>query len=214
MATALKDISFTTPVMSGGMSYKGGTTYYLGLADTIDADFSGGSITLIEYGSGCGWLFNGHATSADQAWAVSEGPGGSNLTYSAIAPKLDCITVGSGVVNYFLGGLTNGGSSLDFFEIYDKLHCITAGSGANNYFLGGLTNGGSSLDFFEIYDRIGIISYGGSEGALFDGGLSCSGTPVLKFTGGGSSATPLIRIGVSDYSLSVDDNGFVKATVN
>lgn len=181
MATALKDISFTKPVISGETNYKGGTTYNLGSSDTIVAGITSGSITLIEYGSGCGWWFNGHATSAGSAFAIIEYGGCGSLSYTAIAPKLDCINVGSGVFNYFYGGLTNGGSILNFYDIYDKL---------------------------------GVITYGGSDGTIFDGGLSCGGNTTLRFDGSSSYYTPVIRIGGSDYSLSVDSNGFVKATPN
>lgn len=185
MATALKNIPFTTPAMAGETNYMGGTTYYLGFNDTIDADFTGGSGTLIGYASGCGWHFNGHATSANSALEIVEYVGGCSLSYSAIASKLLCITTGTGADNYFYGGLTDCIHALSFSEMYNKLSIISYDGGS------------STIPFFQ----------GGLQSSTHNGYIT------LDFLDGGCGYfTPIMRIGSLGYSLSVDANGFVTAT--
>lgn len=178
MATALKDIPFTTPVMAGVTGSGGGTTYSLGIGDSIDWSDGGAIHTLISY-QGCGgWYFFGTADkagSAEDALAISDGS--SSLSYFDISTKLDRIVDGNGGF-YFIGGLQDP------------------------------NNDSTKLSYDEIYSRLSPISTG--SGTYFDGALTCNGSLILGLSDGGGT---VMHIGGSDYTLSVDSNGFVKATL-
>ncbi len=205
MATALKDIPFTAPVMAGATS-GGGTAYYLDTADTITG--CGGSI--IQY-MGCeGWKFLGTAARADTADSADTareiGGSGGTLSYDDISASLGRIVL-SCTSYYFNGGLMDDNNSLSFSDIYNNIGRIENNNGAY-YFNGGLTDGCSSLlSFGAISSKLSPIS-SGSSGTSFDGALTCNGYTLLDYNGG-----TVMSIGGSTYMLSVDSNGFVKATL-
>ena len=105
-----------------------------------------------------------------------------------------------------------------YADIYERLKLITVGSGADNYFYGGLTDCTYTLSFSEMYNKLSIISYDGGSSTIpfFKGGLQSSthnGYITLDFLDEGCGYfKPIMRIGSSGYSLSVDANGFVTAT--
>lgn len=191
MATALKNIQFNKPVMMGETNDQSGTSYHLNYGDKVIGGCS--NTTIIEYDSQTDvWKFFGCAEFANFANSII-GESGEPLSYFDIANKLDSIYYSGSNEYYFIGGLTDGGdASLGFYEIYGKLNVIYGDtSGGDYYFSGGLIGGcGNSLTFDYIYDRLVLLGEA-SGNYFFNGGLTINGT---------------------NYVLSVDSNGFVKAT--